>query len=312
MLVGNTRIEVRMKYSPKQLTARSLARLKSVGSRLDRRARWTLIPFALLVLASVPFWSAAVRLVSPGTSASDSLHVPILVYHSIAPPHPGESPTQRQLDVDTSAFRQQMNYLVANRFNVVPLSTLMDALGGQGPLPPRAVVITFDDGWLSQYNNALPVLEQLHLTATFFIVSKQVGMGPLYMDVDQVKSVLRAGMSLQSHSRHHPDLRKLTDAELRDEILGSREDLQKMFGVDADVFAYPYGAWNPRVVAAVQAAGYRGARAFPGGSWNDTSRRYALRSVLVTDDMNAFARALGATAIAMRDSTLRVATAGRR
>ena len=205
-----------------------------------------------------------------------------------------------------------MNFLVANRFNVVPLGTLMNALDGHGTVPPRAVVITFDDGWLSQYDNALPILQQLHLAATFFIISKQVGMGPMYMNLDQVKALQRAGMTLESHSRTHPDLIRVTDAQLTDEVAGSRQDLQKMFGVNADVFAYPYGAWNPRVAAAVKAAGYRAARAFPGGAWNDTTRRFALRSVLVTDDMNAFQRVLGVTVIAMRDSSRRVAVSGSR
>ena len=283
-----------------------------MGARLDRRARWALSSIALLVLASIPFWSAAVRFAWPTSAAGDSLHVPILVYHSIAPAHPGQTPMQRQLDVDTGAFRQQMSYLVANRYTAIPLSALVNALDGQGALPLHPVVIAFDDGWLSQYENALPVLQQLHLTATFFIVSKQVGVGPMYMDVDQVKTLLRAGMSIESHSRTHANLTRIPDAQMRDEVASSRKDLQRMFGVPADLIAYPYGAWNPRVVAAVQAAGYRGARAFGGGAWNGASRRYALHSVLVTDDMNAFIRSLGETVIAAQGGAAGLPSAGRR
>ena len=112
------------------------------------------------------------------------------------------------------------------------------------------------------------------------------------MGLDDLKELQRAGMTIASHSRTHPNLTKVSDSQLREEVLGSRQDLQKMLGVAPDLFAYPYGSWNRRVAAAVQAAGYRAARAYPGGAWNDVTDRYALHSVLATGDMAAFERAL--------------------
>jgi len=281
-----------MKHTVKQYATRSIARLRQAGARIDRRTRWTLVPLLLMLIFSAPIWSAASRFRSAAPAHPDSLRVPILVYHSIAPAHPGQSAEQRLLDVDTAMFRRQMSYLAANRYNVIPLGMLLDALQGQGSLPPRSVVITFDDGWLSQCEHALPVLEQLHFTATFFVITLQVGRGSMYMGLDDLKELQRAGMTIASHSRTHPNLTKVSDAQLREEVLGSRKDLQKMLGVTPDLFAYPYGSWNRRVAAAVQAAGYRAARAYPGGAWNDATDRYALHSVLATGDMDAFERAL--------------------
>ncbi len=281
-----------MKYTAKQYAARSIARLRQAGARIDRRTRWTLVPLLLMLIFSAPIWSAASRFRAAAPAHPDSLRVPILVYHSIAPAHAGQSTEQRLLDVDTALFRRQMSYLAANRYNVIPLGMLLDALQGQGSLPPRSVVITFDDGWLSQCEHALPVLEQMHFTATFFVITLQVGRGSMYMGLDDLKTLQRAGMTIASHSRTHPNLTKVSDAELREEVLGSRQDLQKMLGVAPDLFAYPYGSWNRRVAAAVQAAGYRAARAYPGGAWNDVTDRYALHSVLATGDMAAFERAL--------------------
>jgi peptidoglycan/xylan/chitin deacetylase (PgdA/CDA1 family) len=286
-----------MKYTAKQYATRSIARLRQAGARIDRRTRWTLVPLLLIVVFSAPIWSAATRFRSAASAHPDSLRVPILVYHSIAPAHPGQSAEQRLLDVDTAMFRRQMSYLAANRYDVIPLGTLIDALQGSGRLPARPVVITFDDGWLSQYEHALPVLEQMHFTATFFVISLQVGRGSMYMGVDDIKSLQKAGMTIASHSRTHPNLTRVSDAQLREEVLGSRQDLQKMLGVAPDLFAYPYGSWNRRVAAAVQAAGYRAARAYPGGPWNDATDRYALHSVLATGDMEAFERALGSPAL---------------
>ena len=283
-----------MKFTAKQYATRSIARLRQAGARIDRRTRWTLVPLLLMLIFSAPIWSAASRFRSAAPARPDSLRVPILVYHSIAPTHPGQSAEQRLLDVDTATFRRQMRYLAANRYHVISLGMLLDALQGRGSLPPRSVVITFDDGWLSQYEHALPVLEQMHFTATFFVITLQVGRGSMYMGLDDLKELQRAGMTIASHSRTHPNLTRVSDAQLREEVLGSRQDLQKMLGAAPDLFAYPYGSWNKRVAAAVQAAGYRAARAYPGGAWNDATDRYALHSVLATGDMDAFERALEA------------------
>lgn len=254
-----------------------------------RAACWTLGPLSVLLVFSMPFWSIRTH--------PDSLRVPILVYHSIAPNHPGQTAEQRGLDVDTATFRQQMDYLAANHFNVIPLGALIDALQGRGMVPERSVVITFDDGWLTQYENALPVLQRLHFTATFFVVTKQVGLGSKYMTLDQVRALQRAGMTIASHSRTHPDLTKVSDAQLNDEIAGSRQDLQKTLGTNTDLFAYPYGAWNKRVAATARRAGYRGARLAAGGPWNDASDLFALHAVVTTDDMAAFQRDIGGTRV---------------
>jgi peptidoglycan/xylan/chitin deacetylase (PgdA/CDA1 family) len=169
-----------------------------------------------------------------------------------------------------------MYYLVANKYNVVPLGAVVDALQGKGSVPPHAVAITFDDGWLSQFDNALPILEQLHFPATFFIITHQVGLGTAYMKLGDLKALQREGMTIASHTQTHPDLSKVSAAQLRDEVVGSRQDLQKMLGVTTDLIAYPYGCWNDRVAAVVKSAGYRAARALGGGISNSSATEYSL------------------------------------
>jgi peptidoglycan/xylan/chitin deacetylase (PgdA/CDA1 family) len=263
----------------------------------------------VILFFSIPLWSAASRLRSYATGDSGAVVVPILVYHSVAPTHPGQSKEQRLLDVDTATFRQQMYYLVANKYNVVPLGAVVDALQGKGSVPPHSVAITFDDGWLSQFDNALPILEQLHFPATFFIITHQVGLGTAYMKLGDLKALQREGMTIASHTQTHPDLSKVSAAQLRDEVVGSRQDLQKMLGVTTDLIAYPYGCWNDRVAAVVKSAGYRAARALGGGISNTSATEYSLHSVLATDDMAAFARDLHGSLIGALDTPIRVATA---
>lgn len=223
----------------------------------------------------------------------DSVRVPILVYHSIAPHHPGQTAEQRQLDVDTAAFRAQMSYLAQHDYKVVSLGTLVDALDGRALLPDHAVVITFDDGWETQYHNAFPILHQLGFTATFFIYTTPISHDEAFMTWDQLRELQSAGMSIESHSLTHPLLTEVDATTLRAEVETPRQTIEHNLGTTPDLFAYPYGAWNARTVAAVRAAGYQGARELPGGAWNKPADLFALHSVLMTDDMEDFERALG-------------------
>ena len=233
-----------------------------------------------------PPWPDSIRL-----SAHDSIRVPVLVYHSVARHHAGQTGEQRELDVDTAVFREQMNHLVRDGHPVVSLSALVDALEGRRALPGGAVVITFDDGWQDQFDDAFPILKQHGFTATFFIYTKGIGSGPGFMSWDEVRELQRGGMTIGAHSRTHPVLTRRS-VSLTDEIMGSREDIDRNIGAAPDLFAYPYGAWDQHVADAVRAAGFRAARGMGDGPLNTPSNVFAIRSVLATDDMQAFELAL--------------------
>ena len=273
-----------------QLMERCATRVRLACARASRRRG----AVGILVLALLAAAASAPAQYSAPPSDQDSIRVPILVYHSVAPHHPGQTPAQIQLDVDTTSFQEQMNYLAEHNYRVISLEKLVDALKNNAPLPERAVVITFDDGWVSQYRHAFPVLRQHGFKATFFIYTKPIGRDDsLYMNWDQVLELRDAGMTIGSHSRTHPQLTTVDASMLRNEVEDSRNELQQRLGTAPDLFAYPYGAWDARAADAVKAAGYRAARAYPYGPWNSLASLYALRSVLVTDDMQAFLRALG-------------------
>jgi peptidoglycan/xylan/chitin deacetylase (PgdA/CDA1 family) len=245
--------------------------------------------FWLLVLGWMTL-SPGVHAVAP--ARADSVRVPILVYHSIAKHRAGQNGEQRELDVDTTVFRTQMDYLATHGYQIISFPSLVDALEHGTAIPPRSVVITFDDGWETQYAVAFPVLRQLHFTATFFIFSQPIGVDPGYMTWPQIQELQAAGMTIGAHSRTHPKL-TLPTVSLASEVAGSRADLQRELGVAPDIFAYPYGIWDDRVAAAVRSAGFQAARALSGGEWNSRPNLYALHSVLATDDMQLFERALG-------------------
>ena len=222
---------------------------------------------------------------------ADSLRVPVLVYHSVMPHHQGQTAEQRVLDVDDSVFVAQMRYLVDGGYHVVSFAALVDALEGRDTLPNRAVVITFDDGWENQYRHAFPILRRFGLTATFFVFTTSIGKDSKLMTWKQLRELQAAGMTIGSHTRTHPVLPDY-HAALHNEVEMSRADIDQHLGHAPDFFAYPFGAWDAQSAASAHTAGYRAARTYRGGPWNAPSDLYHLRAVPITDNMQAFERAV--------------------
>jgi peptidoglycan/xylan/chitin deacetylase (PgdA/CDA1 family) len=245
---------------------------------------------ALTVYTATPSGRGAA---ATSTPAADSLLVPILVYQSVAAHRAGEPRAERLAEVPDSVFALQMRYLVDRGFHVIPLATLVDALERHDTVPARSVVLTFDDGWANHYRNVVPVLRRLGLTATFFVYTTPIGTDNRFMTWDQLSELQTAGMTIGSHAWTHERLTEM-HKWLRDEVTSSRTELAQRLGRAPDFFAYPADAWDEAVVAAVRSAGYRAARGGSVGVWNGSADLYHLRSVPVTEDMQAFVRVLDA------------------
>jgi peptidoglycan/xylan/chitin deacetylase (PgdA/CDA1 family) len=122
-------------------------------------------------------------------------------------------------------------------------------------LPPKPVVISFDDGYRNVYSDALPVLQALGWPAVLYLhlgmLTRPSGVGPA-----MVREMIEGGWEVESHTLTHPHLTRLSRAALRSELSTSRKMIQSLFGVRGDFFCYPSGRYDARVVAAVRAAGY--------------------------------------------------------
>jgi peptidoglycan/xylan/chitin deacetylase (PgdA/CDA1 family) len=178
--------------------------------------------------------------------------VPILEYHAIQPPVAGAQ--FPQLFVPQADFQHQMQWLKDNGYEAVTLDQVDAAWYAGGELPPKPIVVSFDDGYLSQYVAAFPELEHLGWKGVLNLVAEGSDLPD-----DDVKKMLDAGWELASHSITHPDLTTLDAAQLRREVAGSRRILRQRFGVPVDNFAYPAGAYDEAVISAVDKAGYVGA-----------------------------------------------------
>ncbi len=122
-----------------------------------------------------------------------------------------------------------------------------------------AVALTFDDGYVDNYEVAFPLLKRYGMVGTFFVTTSFVGRSG-YMTWEQLAEIASAGMAIEAHSVTHADLTTLDAAQLAEEVGGSRKTLRRDFpGEPVDFFAYPYGRWDPDATSAVREAGFLGA-----------------------------------------------------
>jgi len=219
--------------------------------------------------------------------------VPILVYHHIKLISDG-SRGLRRMTVTAEVFGQQMKFLQDNGYHVITFSDVADYLEQGRELPTLPVIISFDDGWVTQYENALPFLMQYHFPATFFVVSDYVGHRN-FISWPQLQTLLTEGMKIGSHTRSHPRLTKIADpARLWDQIYNSKMMLESQLEVPVTEFAYPYGSYNTAAVDMVKAAGYRVGRACCTGVAHTSTDVFALRAIMVPDDLVKFQQYLEA------------------
>jgi peptidoglycan/xylan/chitin deacetylase (PgdA/CDA1 family) len=166
------------------------------------------------------------------------VYAPILLYHHIALKRP-----QASYFVSPEILDSQMKWLGDNNYKVISLDELISGLKGKTGLPAKPVVLTFDDGPADQYVNALPILKKYGFTATFYIIADKVGAEG-YMSWPQVQELVKAGMTIGSHSVTHPDLKRLNEQGLESELADSQKIISQKLGITVKHFCYPGGSFN--------------------------------------------------------------------
>jgi len=120
-----------------------------------------------------------------------------------------------------------------------------------------APCLTFDDGHVSQFRYAFPLLQKYGVRAIFFVIAGWMGGRPDYMTWAQLRELTAAGHEVQSHGLTHRFLTRCTDSELAQELQLARSELQQRLGAGVDAISIPFGRWNRRVLQACADAGYR-------------------------------------------------------
>jgi peptidoglycan/xylan/chitin deacetylase (PgdA/CDA1 family) len=182
----------------------------------------------------------------------------VLMYHGVA----DEAEDPNHLCVAPSRFAEQLAWLKRRGLRGVSIGALVDAM--RAGRPRGLVGITFDDGYVSVLEAALPELRRHGFTATMFIVSGRLSgsnewdEGPRWplMSAGQVREVAAAGMEIGSHSTTHVRLAGLDARQLEAQVGDSKASLADLVGAPVRGFAYPYGSMDAAARLAVRDAGY--------------------------------------------------------
>jgi len=187
--------------------------------------------------------------------------VSILMYHRISEEASGFS-------VSRETFRAQMQYLKENGYTVHPLSEVVDAFSRKIVLPPKSIVITFDDGYVD-FLDAWTVLQAFKFPVTLFVPTAYVGRTNAWetqcmpndipmLSSTQILELVLEGVDIQAHSHRHSSFTKISPQEIRQEIVDNLSALRQL-GVQAKYFAYPSGECTPMARSLLREAGFKAA-----------------------------------------------------
>jgi peptidoglycan/xylan/chitin deacetylase (PgdA/CDA1 family) len=181
------------------------------------------------------------------------------MYHYVSQP-PAEADIYRKdLSVSPDRFREHVAYLKDAGYAAVTLDDLLYALAQGRALPPKPVILTFDDGYRDNYEHAFPALRNAGFVATFFIITDFVTEArPQYMSWGQIEEMAAAGQQFGSHSRNHPNLAGQSVDYLVWQALGSKEAIEVRLGQAPRWVAYPSGKYDAQTIAVFRSAGFWG------------------------------------------------------
>jgi len=199
----------------------------------------------------------------PVLAAGAEEGVPILLYHRFGPV------VADSMTVTTPVFESHLKYLHENGYKVIPLRELLGMYFSSGiPGGSRFVVLVADDAHVSVYTTALPVLKKYNAHMTLFVYPSAVSNASYAMTWDQLRELKATGLfDFQSHTFWHPNFKKererLAPSEFEKlvhmQLTKSREKLERELGVKVDLLAWPFGIYDPWLMAKAAEAGYASA-----------------------------------------------------
>ncbi len=204
-----------------------------------------------------------------------SRDVPILNYHQV------NDRDHNALTVSTKDFDAQMKFLSEEGYHSLSLPELLDIWEKDGELPEKPVVITFDDGYLDNYEDAFPILQKYRMKATIFPVTDYLGHFPNYLTWDQAKEMQDSGLiQFGSHTMSHSNLTEIKSrTEIRHQLYDSSLAVQWFLKQTPAVLAYPCGAYTQETAELAENAGYRAAVTVNYGWASPNESRFALSRV---------------------------------
>lgn len=231
--------------------------------------------------------------------------IPIILYHRLISKEAalkGEVPDEEMVwaSYDMS-FAKQMKYLHEKQYTPLDFDDYLKIRSGEAALPRKPIIITFDDGYLSTYTMAYPIMKKYAHKATIFVAlepdehtRRQVDGIDDFLSSQQMRDMARNGISFQSHTLTHCILTELEDERVLYELTESSHRLSEITDLSVQHVAIPRAGYNRRIKRLVKKAGYRTACCNNKGSSNGLSDAFALPRIVIERDMTVrdFARCL--------------------
>lgn len=198
---------------------------------------------ATVIQREAPAWDGTLR----------RIRVPILMYHYVSSLPSDADPYRRDLTITTDLFRAHLAYLKQQGYETLSLYQLDEALTNGTPLPAKPVILSFDDGYIDHYVNVFPLLKEYGFSGTFFVITALADANRSdYLNWRQVREMADAGMSMESHTKDHVDLRGRDYDLLVYQLLGSLESLDTYTGRTVHMLSYPIGHYDDAALNVVR------------------------------------------------------------
>lgn len=182
--------------------------------------------------------------------------VPVLCYHHIRDPKPGQSETFKSYSVSPKQFAEQMKVLHDSGYQTVLPDQLYDYLVYGKKLPEKPVMLTFDDTDEEQFSIGYQEMKKYNYKGVFFIMTISINR-PRYMSKEQIKQLADEGNAVESHTWDHHMVTKYQGEDWEKQFVKPRKTIEDITGKSATYFAYPFGLWNQAAIPELKKAGFK-------------------------------------------------------
>lgn len=182
--------------------------------------------------------------------------VPVLCYHHIRNIRANESESMKSYSVTPAAFAEQMKALHDSGFQTILPDQLLEYLVHNGTLPPKPVMLTFDDTDEEQYSIGATEMNKYGFKGVFFIMTISINR-PRYMSKEQIKNLSDSGHVIAGHTWDHHMVTKYAGADWDTQLVKPQRQLEAITGKPVKYFAYPFGLWNQAAIPEIKNRDYQ-------------------------------------------------------
>lgn len=221
--------------------------------KLSTKKKMIIVCLILIVIGIV----MAIVMKQNKDSKRTNAKIPVLLYHNFVTTVPDSDPDNFNYINTPESFEENIKTFLENGYTIISMKELALADSGKIELPSKPLVITFDDGYYSNYEYIYPILKQYQVKASIFIVTDKIGQemdGIKYLGWEECLEMQNSGLvEIYSHSKKHVFYDKRSIRELRDDVKASYDKIEEHLGKqELKIFAYPYGAYTSETVTTLK------------------------------------------------------------